>query len=156
MFREMRRKDREVDEARAREILCTEDWGVLSVEGDDGFPYGVPVNYAFVEGKIYIHATNGESHKSDAIRRNEKVCFTVVSRHEIEKEKLTTDYASAVVFGTARIIEEREGKIDAVKKMMSRLAPEMAENVEEHCKGSLKRMIMIEITPIQITGKERR
>ena len=152
----MRRKDRETEEERAREILALENWGVLSVEGDDGFPYGVPVNYAFVEGKIYIHATNCESHKSDAIRRNEKVCFTVVSRHEIEKEKLTTHYASAVVFGTARIIEEETGKIEAIKKMMSRLAPDMAQKVDEHCKNSIERVIMIEITPLHITGKERR
>ncbi len=156
MFREMRRKDREAGEARTREILEGENWGVLSVAGDYGFRYGVPLTYAFVEGKIYIHATNGESHKSDAIRRNEKVCFTVVSRHEIEKEKLTTHYASAIVFGTARIIEEEAEKIDAIKKMMSRLAPEMAQKVDEHCKNSMERVIMIEITPIHITGKERR
>ena len=46
MFREMRLKDQQLDAAEANEIMnrCTN--GVLSINGDNGYPYGVPVSYA--------------------------------------------------------------------------------------------------------------
>ena len=44
MFREMRLKRQALDEGACREILKDGSIGVLSVAGDDGYPYGVPLN----------------------------------------------------------------------------------------------------------------
>ena len=68
----MRRSEKTTDIAKAEELLRSKDFGVLSVCGDDGYPYGVPINYVYDEGKIYFHSTSAESHKIDAIRKNEK------------------------------------------------------------------------------------
>ena len=63
MFRQMRRFKQEVSQEECKRILSTEKRGTLSVIGDDGYPYCVPVNFYFEEGegKIYFHcAKEGE------------------------------------------------------------------------------------------------
>ena len=64
MFREMKRKERQLSAELTEKILnkCTS--GVLSVIGDDGYPYGVPVSYAYSDGKIFFHCAK-EGHKVD-------------------------------------------------------------------------------------------
>ena len=56
MNEKMRRKDRETTEERAYEILKNGEYGILSTIGEDGYPYGVPVNFA-VEGNKIISIT---------------------------------------------------------------------------------------------------
>ena len=43
-IREMRRKDREISEEEACQLLATGEYGVLSTVGSDGEPYGVPLS----------------------------------------------------------------------------------------------------------------
>ena len=44
MFRELLRKKQALGEEECREILKTAKRGVLSVLGDGGYPYGMPMN----------------------------------------------------------------------------------------------------------------
>ena len=75
MFREMRRKDREISINDSREILTKACYGVLSTISENGYPYGVPVNYVFYNGYIYFHSAK-EVHKIDNIKNNSKVSIT--------------------------------------------------------------------------------
>ena len=45
MFRPLRRKKRAITDEVARELLATCKRGVFAVNGDDGYPYAIPVNY---------------------------------------------------------------------------------------------------------------
>ena len=45
MFRELRRKNQQLSETEARSILKNGTHGVLSVQGDGGYPYGVPIRW---------------------------------------------------------------------------------------------------------------
>ncbi len=155
MFREMRRTQRQLGEEETRRILASENCGVLSVMGDDGYPYGVPVNYGFFEGKIYIHGTVQKSHKLDAIRKDSRVCLTVISRHDLLIEEYTTDYESVIVFGRARILETLSEKIEAVRRMMTGIAPDYADQAVEHYRDAMDAVAMIEIVPEHMTGKAR-
>ena len=47
MFAEMRRQDRKLTQEEAEAILREGQYGVLSTTGEDGYPYGVPVSYAY-------------------------------------------------------------------------------------------------------------
>ena len=69
MFREMRRKKQQLEESECVEILKNEKRGVLSVIGDDGYPYGIPMDHYYNEenGKIYFHCAL-EGHKMDAVK----------------------------------------------------------------------------------------
>ncbi len=45
MFRPMRRKKNEISQEAAKQLLQQERRGVFAVNGDDGYPYAIPVNY---------------------------------------------------------------------------------------------------------------
>lgn len=84
----------------AENVLVKGSFGVLSVLGTDGFPYGIPVNYVVREGYIYIHCAK-EGKKLLDIAAYPKVSFTVVTRSEVLSEKFSTDYESVIAFGDA-------------------------------------------------------
>ena len=73
MFRAMRRAKQQLSEEECDRILTGASSGVLCVSGDGGYPYGVPISYAYDKAKkaIYFHCAK-EGHKIDAIRRNDK------------------------------------------------------------------------------------
>jgi len=49
-------------------ILKAEKRGVLSVQGDNGYPYGLPINFWYNEENEYIYFHSGKKgHKTDAI-----------------------------------------------------------------------------------------
>ena len=116
-------------------MLRSKDFGVLSVCGDDGYPYGVPINYVYDEGKIYFHSTSAESHKIDAIRKNEKVSFTIVTEYELIPEKLDTMYTSVVVFGRARVINSKEETKEALRLLLAGLSPSLVGSTEKNLQG---------------------
>ncbi|MBO6054535.1 MAG: pyridoxamine 5'-phosphate oxidase family protein, partial [Oscillospiraceae bacterium] len=78
MFRELQRKKQQLPMEECIRILKEEPRGVLSVLGDDGYPYGMPMNHYYSEedGRIYFHGGR-TGHKIDAIRRCNKVSFCV-------------------------------------------------------------------------------
>lgn len=153
MFRKMRRCERQLSIDETIKILNKGDNGVLSVLGNNGYPYGVPINYAYVDGKIYFHSTSQESHKIEAIKQNNKVCFTVVAKHNIVLDELSTNYESVIVFGTACILDEPTEKAETMGKMMGVLG-RGTQYVTEHGCGATS-FVMVEITPEHITGKAR-
>ena len=79
MFREMRRNSQALDRATCEKILAAADTGILTVHGEDGYPYPVPVNFALQDDTIYIHCAK-EGHKIDAIRADDRVGFCVMGR----------------------------------------------------------------------------
>ncbi|MFQ9246675.1 MAG: pyridoxamine 5'-phosphate oxidase family protein [Clostridium paraputrificum] len=110
MFREMRRKKQELSYEECISVLnkCTS--GVLAVEGDDGYPYTVPLSDYLNGDELYFHCAK-IGHKLDSIKRNNKVSFCVIDKDEIIPEKFTTHYRSVIVFGKAKIVEyEKECK----------------------------------------------
>ena len=48
MFRNVRKKINEISVMEAQELLKTSRRGVLALNGDDGYPYAIPVNYLYV------------------------------------------------------------------------------------------------------------
>lgn len=78
MFRKMRRFKQELSKQECIEILQSEPRRVLSVLGEDGYPYGMPMNHWYSEkdGKIYFHGAKS-GHKIDAIKNCDKVSFCV-------------------------------------------------------------------------------
>ncbi|ABR48427.1 pyridoxamine 5'-phosphate oxidase-related, FMN-binding [Alkaliphilus metalliredigens QYMF] len=77
MFRELRRKDREIKNNEVIQIIENSDYGILSTVSQNGYPYGVPVSFVFINNSIYFHCAT-EGHKLDNILNNNKVSFCVV------------------------------------------------------------------------------
>ena len=100
MFREIVRKKQSLTLDECNEILKNEPRGVLSVIGDDGYPYGVPINYYYCEenGRVYFHS--GKSgHKIDAINNCDKVSFCVYNSGYRNEGDWALNIKSVIVFG---------------------------------------------------------
>ena len=110
MFRPVRKKANEISVEEAKKLLHEARRGVLAVSGDDGYPYAVPINYLYDEDaqEIIFHGSK-VGHKVDALKRSDKVCFTVVSGEsiEIEDEAWAPFLKRAVVFGRGRLVADR-------------------------------------------------
>ena len=65
MFRPIRRKKNEISLQAAQQLLREARRGVLAVNGDDGYPYAIPINYLYDEAaqKIYFHGAKGMLHR---------------------------------------------------------------------------------------------
>lgn len=153
MFREMRRFKQSLSEEKIIEILKTEKRATLSVNGDDGYPYGIPVNFVFdaEKNKIYIHCAK-EGHKFDAIKRDSKVCFTTWTKGIQQENDWSYFVDSVVVFGKARILEDEKEIYEPIKKLGMKYYP-TEEEVDLEIKKDMFRVRMIEITIEHMTGK---
>lgn len=89
---------------------------MLALQGDGGYPYAVPVNYVYEDGKLWLHGAKG-GHKSDAIRRDPKVSFFVAETDQLVPEALTTYFRSVIAFGKVRILEDPEEVFAAIRKL---------------------------------------
>ena len=106
-FRPMRRKRQELPKEECEKILNNATAGVLSVLGDGGYPYGVPISYVYAEGKLYFHSAV-EGHKLDAIVKEDKCSFTIIDQDEIHPDEYTTYFRSVITFGRIRRLESME------------------------------------------------
>lgn len=154
MFREMRRKRQMLSQERTEDILRRGTSGVLALEGDNGYPYAVPISFIYDGEKIYFHCAK-KGHKLDAIARNPKASFCVVEQDQIVPEKYTTYFRSVIVFGKIRVLEDDREKREAIEKLALKYAPDdTAENREKAIDRDWAPLCMLEMTPEHMTGKE--
>lgn len=152
MFRKMRRQKQQMTTQEAETVLRCGNTGILAVAGDNDYPYTVPLNYVYVDQKIYFHCA-GEGHKLDAIRRNNKVSFCVVEQDKIVPQIFATDYRSVVVFGKARILEEDTSRRKALEQLIDKYSPAFRSEGMEEIRREWNHVCLVEITPDCITGK---
>jgi len=92
--KDVRRQDRLLDEQQAYRLLTDSEYGILSMAGDDGGAYAVPVNYVWNgTGAIYFHCAT-EGRKLRCIDKCNRVTFSIVGRTKVISDKFTTEYES--------------------------------------------------------------
>ena len=153
MFRPMRRSRQQIPEEECLKILKEEPRGVLSVLGDDGYPYGVPIDHYYDEksGNIYFHGAK-EGHKIDAIRNCDKACFTVMNRGYQIPGEWPWHITSVIVFGRVREVTDPARLEEILWKLGGKYIP-TKEELEKEVKGSLGRVAVLEMTVEHMTGK---
>ena len=106
MFRKIRKIKNEIDKDAVDSLLHSCRRGVLSMNGDDGYPYSIPINYYYDEAnqKIYFHGAKS-GYKVDCLNRNDKVCFTVFGNENNEELSWAPYVQSVVVFGRCHLID---------------------------------------------------
>ena len=154
MFREMRRKRQSIPLCEVRAILTEGCHGVLSLSGDDGYPYGVPISYMFDGDRIIFHSAK-DGHKIDAIRRNSKASFCVVDKDQVVASKYTSYFRSVIVFGTIRFLENDDEKMEAITKLAMKYAPlDTEENRMEYIRKGWSPLCTFVLEIEHMTGKE--
>lgn len=154
MFRAMRRKKNEISIDASKELLRHSKRGVLAVNGDNGYPYAIPINYLYneQENKIIFHGAR-VGYKVDCLKACDKVCFTVYGNESIKKESWAPFLQSVVVFGRCRLVENQEDNIKLVKELAMKYYPD-EKTVNEVVASSGKAVQMFEIEIEHISGKE--
>lgn len=154
MFREMRRNKQELTQQECEEILTQTTSGVLSVLGDEGYPYGVPISHTYAEGTLYFHCAL-EGHKIDALRAEPKCSFTVIAADRVVENEYTSRYRSVIAFGHMRFLEGEEKRAAALV-LANHLSPSMAKTNPQHVESGLAHMEMLALDIEYLTGKQSR
>jgi nitroimidazol reductase NimA-like FMN-containing flavoprotein (pyridoxamine 5'-phosphate oxidase superfamily) len=152
----MRRRDREVSEREARDILARAEYGVLATVGEDGWPYAVPVKHVLVGDVLYVHCAS-EGHKLENIAHEERVSYCAVASAKVMPAMLSTLYESAVVFGRAALVTDAEEKRTALMSLVHRFCgnDDMAQ-AQEALRNWGSKTVVIRIQVERITGKAHR
>ena len=154
MFRPIRRKKKEIDIDATKELLKCSRRGVLAVNGDEGYPYAVPVNYFYDSDaqKIYFHGARA-GHKADALKVSDKVCFTVYGNETVREEAWAPFVQSAVVFGRCHLLEASTATTEILKKIARKYYPN-EQLIDEEIDRSGKAVQLFEIEIEHLSGKE--
>ena len=154
MFRPMRRSAQALDSAACVEILERGTSGVLALAGDGGWPYAVPLSYAFDGEKLYFHCAR-EGHKLDAIRREARASFCVVDRDDVKPAEYTSYFRSVIIFGRVRVLEDEAQMRAAIELLARRYFPEdSAENRRRAIEREWAGLCMLEMDIEHMSGKE--
>lgn len=136
------------------EILRTGASGVLAVHGDDDYPYTIPLNYVYRDNKLYFHCAK-TGHKLDAIQRQPKVSFCVISEDKIVPEEYTTYFRSVIVFGKAHILTDESEIKSAINALAIKYSPnDTEENRQQVIARERKLLCMLVLEIEHMTGKE--
>ena len=153
MFREMRRSKQQISREECIELLKNEARGVLSVLGDDGYPYGFPINQYYCEsdGKIYFHGGK-IGHRIDAVKRHDKVSFCVYDQGYRREGEWALNIRSVIVFGRIEVIEDRE-KIYEISRLLSYKFTQDEAYIDREIQKSGPGTLLLALTPEHMTGK---
>ncbi len=152
MFRSIRLKDRVVNDENAVEIIKKGSYGVLSTIGEDGYPYGVPLNYTYFDNCICFHCAQ-QGHKLDNIKFNEKVSFCVVTCSEVLANKFDTDYESAIAFGRANEVTDKSEKKDILLSVINKYSKDYLDAGMNYMKKYWDETKVIKIKIDHFSGK---
>ena len=156
MFRKMRRFKQQICEGKCIQLLEEQPRGILSMIGDDGYPYGVPINHYFdpSDSKIYFHGGK-TGHKIDALKRSDKVSFCVVDEGTKDPDSWYLHFRSVIVFGRIEWVTDREKTAEKARELSYRFT-EDDTYIDEEIRKSLDGTLMFALVPEYISGKHIR
>jgi uncharacterized protein len=136
-------------------LLQEEDIGYLGLSLD-GYPYVVPLNYHYKNGRIVFHC-GLKGKKLDYLKINPRVCFTVGRqpsgvRDHAGGNPCHVDSDSVVCYGKARVLEEINERQDALNAFNRRFKKEAADVPLER----VMNCCVVEIMISEMTGRQER
>ena len=153
MFRELERKHKQLPMDACLDVLKTEKRGVLSVLGDGGYPYGMPMNHYYNEadGKIYFHC--GKSgHRLDSLWRDSRASFCTYDAGCAKPGEWALNVRSVIVFGKIEIVDDME----QIERITTALSYKFIDD-EAHIRAEIEQFgpatLLLVLTPEHICGK---
>ena len=152
-FRELVRKNKELPMDECIEILKQEKRGVLSVNGDNGYPYGMPINHFYNEddGLIYFH-TGKTGHRTDSIRKDNKASFCVYDSGYRVSDDWALNIKSVIVFGRIEEITDSERIYDIARRLSHKFTLD-EKYIDDEIARSGPKTMMFYLRPEHICGK---
>lgn len=154
----LRRTDKQMPEARLRELLERGFCSRLASVGADGWPYVVPLLYVLRGEEIWVHNTRARGHLRANVEHDPRVCLEIDEPGEVFPYgrfecDTSVAYRSAVVFGSIRIVDDRSQKQAFFEAFMSKYAPSGADRPQRFF-PRLDEVTVYAIRIERMTGKE--
>ncbi len=153
MFREVARKKQSLTPEQISKILKSEKRGVLSVCGDNGYPYGLPMNFWYNEENGYIYFHSGKKgHKNDAVTSDNRVSFCVYDEGFRKDGEWALNISSVIVFGRIYVVGDSEKSVEIYRKLSLKFTSDISyitSEIEKFANATL----CYELRPEHITGK---
>lgn len=149
----MRRFKQQLTQDECIEILTNEKRGVLSLIGENGYPYGVPIDHYYDpdSGKIYFHGAK-QGHKIDAVKKCDKACLTVYDSGYKADGDWALNIKSVIVFGKIAFVNDGK-KAEKICRSLCGKFTDDREYAENEIKNALPRVQCLEMTVEHMTGK---
>ena len=153
MFRELSRKKQQLSEVECLRLLTEEPRGVLSVLGEDGYPYGMPMNFWCdpESGHIFFHGGR-TGHKIDALKECDKVSFCVYDQGFRREGEWALNIKSVIVFGEIRFVEDPARAIEISRKLSLKYTRD-TDYIEHEVEKVGAITLCLELIPRHMTGK---
>lgn len=153
MFRELTRKNKAISEEECVKLLKEERRGVLSVLGEDDYPYGMPMNHFYNEedGCIYFHCGKA-GHRLDALQKHDKVSFCVYDKGLREEGDWALQVNSVIVFGKLEVIDDLEIIMDITARL-SRKFTQDETYIQKEIELYAKETLLLKLKPEHMCGK---
>lgn len=153
MFRKMRRFGQQISQESCNEVLRQEKRGVLSVLGEDGYPYGLPIDFWYDEEnqKICFHGA-AAGHKIDAIKACDKVSFCAYDEGFRKEGSWALNIRSVIAFGRIHPVEDPERVVEICRNMCHKFDQGEAYLEQEFAHAG-KNLLCLEMDVEHMTGK---
>ena len=153
MFREMIRKKQSLEMEQIIQILKNEKRGVLSVFGENGYPYGLPINYWYNEENGYLYFHSGKTgHKVDALSQNNKVSFCVYDQGYKKEGEWALNISSVIIFGEIFVVDDYNKSVEIFRQLSLKFTSDV-EYIDSEIQKLAKATLCYELRPQHITGK---
>ena len=156
MFREMAKKNKQISNAESIALLKRIPRGVLSLQGDAGYPYGVPTNFWYndADGCIYFHSGK-TGHKVDAMHRSPKASLCVLSEGVREDGDWACSFESVIVFGKLEVMENDSAAMETARQLSLQFTKDQAF-IDGEISAYGHETLCFRLVPEHITGKRIR
>ena len=151
-FREMRRKEKLLPQKDAYEVLENTLYMTLSTVLENGFPYAVPLNHVLFNGRVYFHCAM-EGQKTDAFRKEDRVCLSAVEQCDIVPDRFSTNFRSVTAFGRIALVEDAGEKRGALKELIRKFSPGFIESGDAYIEKLFDRTAVYRVVIEHLTGK---
>ena len=153
MFRQMRRFKQQISREECVRILKEQPRGVLSMLGDDGYPYGIPMDhwYSEKENRLFFHCAK-VGHKLDAISACDKVSYCVMDSGYREEGDWALHINSVVVFGRMRVVEDEKKKREICTNLVRKFTDD-EEYLQKELTNAFPRVCCLELDIEHMSGK---
>jgi len=148
----MRRFKQQLPDQECKAILKDAYRGFLSVVGDGGYPYTIPINFVYAEGHIYFHCAL-EGHKIDALKACDKACFTVIDQPIREPGDWWYHVRSVVCFGRISFVEDAEEHLSKLRLIGGKYFPE-GYDMDDDIQKNGPRAAILDMRVEHMTGKQ--
>ena len=153
MFREMMRKKQQISREECIEVLKSQPRGVLSVLGDEGYPYGMPMNHWYCEedGKLYFHS-GMKGHRTDAMQACDKASFCVCDEGYRREGEWALNIRSVIAFGRLQVVTDEKKIMEFIWRLGDKFTDDQ-DYLEREIAQALDHTLVFALDVEHMTGK---